>query len=142
MKILLRSRDLLDLCGKKIPDDATTSRVNKWAKASYEAIEILTNRVAEKVFCEVVNKEPFPIPTYFGTRSFKNDCRKGTMELESIKIKFPSDLLAFSLLGKLGGDQELQQFVHSLTLNEDLIERPDIILSRLQDYASLYKDRN
>ncbi|MBW0568368.1 hypothetical protein O181_108083 [Austropuccinia psidii MF-1] len=59
MRIHLRSRDLLDVCEKKMPEDASTSQANKWAKASYEAIDIITTRVVEKVFCEVVNEETF-----------------------------------------------------------------------------------
>ncbi|MBW0464810.1 hypothetical protein O181_004525 [Austropuccinia psidii MF-1] len=172
MKIHLRSRDLLDVCEKKIPEYVSTSQANKWAKASYEAIDIITTRVVEKVFCEVVNEETFAnsyllcnkiIEQYTSKRAvnrgriwmewqrfffdgdlknYIDDCRKMTMDLESVNIKVPNDLLSFSLLGKLGGDRELHQFVDSLTLNKELIERPDIILTRLQDYASLYKDRN
>ncbi|MBW0583199.1 hypothetical protein O181_122914 [Austropuccinia psidii MF-1] len=172
MKIHLRSRELLDVCEKRMPEDASTSQANKWAKASYEAIDIITTRVVEKVFHEVVNEETFAdsyllwnkiIEQYASKcavnrgriwmewqrfffdgdlQNYIDDCRKMTMELESVNIKVPNDLLSFSLLGKLGGDCELHQFVDSLTLNEELIERPDIILTRLQDYASLYKDRN
>ncbi|MBW0510253.1 hypothetical protein O181_049968 [Austropuccinia psidii MF-1] len=64
------------------------------------------------------------------------------MELESVNIKVPNDLLSFSLLGKLGGDCKLHQFVDSLTLNKELIKGPDLILTRLKDCASMCKDRN
>ncbi|MBW0478338.1 hypothetical protein O181_018053 [Austropuccinia psidii MF-1] len=82
MKIYLRSRDLLYVCEKRIPSDASSTQVNKWAKASYEAVDIITTRVVEKVFREVLNSQ------------------------------------------------------------KELLERPDLLLTRLQDYASLYKDRN
>ncbi|MBW0536235.1 hypothetical protein O181_075950 [Austropuccinia psidii MF-1] len=145
MKIHLRSRELLDVCKKRMPEDASTSQANKWAKASYEAIDIITTRVVEKVFCEVVNEETFADSYVLWNKiieQYASNAQKMTMELESVNIKVPNDLLSFSLLGKLGGDRELHQFVDSLTLNKELIERPDIILTRLQDYASLYKDRN
>ncbi|MBW0548518.1 hypothetical protein O181_088233 [Austropuccinia psidii MF-1] len=64
------------------------------------------------------------------------------MELESLNIKRPNNILSFSLLGKLGGERKLHQFLDSITLNEELLKTPDINLTRLQDYASLYKDRN
>ncbi|MBW0465804.1 hypothetical protein O181_005519 [Austropuccinia psidii MF-1] len=148
-------------------EDASTSKANKWAKASYEAIDIITTPVVEKVFSEAVNEETFDdsyllwnkiIEKYGSKRAvnrgriwmewqrfffdgdlqnYIDDCRKMTMELESVNIKVPNDLLSFSLLGKLGGDRDLHQFVDSLTLNKELIEIPDIILTRLQDYASL-----
>ncbi|MBW0476338.1 hypothetical protein O181_016053 [Austropuccinia psidii MF-1] len=158
MKIHLRSRDLLDVCKKRMPEGASTSQANKWAKASYEAIDIITTRVVKKVFCEVVNEENFAdsyllwnkiIEQYASKRAvnrgriwmewqrfffdgdlqnYIDDWQKMTLELESVNIKVPNGLLSFSLLGKLGGDCDLSQFVYSLTLNEELIERPDIIL--------------
>ncbi|MBW0548517.1 hypothetical protein O181_088232 [Austropuccinia psidii MF-1] len=45
MKIHLRSRDLLDVCEKKIPEEASTCQAKKWEKASYEAIDIITTTI-------------------------------------------------------------------------------------------------
>ncbi|MBW0503144.1 hypothetical protein O181_042859 [Austropuccinia psidii MF-1] len=171
MRIHLRSRDLLDVCERKLPDDATPSASNKWSKASYEAIDIITTRVTEKVFREIVNEETYNNANLLWSKlidqyaskhavnrgrvwmdwqrfifdgnlqNYIDDCRKMTMELESLNIKVPNNLLSFSLLGKLGGDKDLHQFVDNLTLNEELIERPELILTRLQDYANLQKER-
>ncbi|MBW0560561.1 hypothetical protein O181_100276 [Austropuccinia psidii MF-1] len=62
------------------------------------------------------------------------------MELEAVNIIIPKDLLSFSLLGKLADDPDLHQFIENLTLTEDLIEKPEEILTRLQDYVSLPKN--
>ncbi|MBW0585818.1 hypothetical protein O181_125533 [Austropuccinia psidii MF-1] len=59
------------------------------------------------------------------------------MELKVVMIVVPPELLSYSLLGKLGGDTNLHQFVENLTLNEDIIEKPEKILTRLQDLANL-----
>ncbi|MBW0509046.1 hypothetical protein O181_048761 [Austropuccinia psidii MF-1] len=59
------------------------------------------------------------------------------MELESVDIKVPNKIFSFSLLGKLGGESQLHQFIEVLTLNEELIEKPNIILNRLRDFANL-----
>ncbi|MBW0550303.1 hypothetical protein O181_090018 [Austropuccinia psidii MF-1] len=59
------------------------------------------------------------------------------MELETISIKIPNKLLLYSLLGKLAGDSKLHQLVETLTLNEELIESPDLLLTQLQDYVHL-----
>ncbi|MBW0569379.1 hypothetical protein O181_109094, partial [Austropuccinia psidii MF-1] len=59
------------------------------------------------------------------------------MELEAVSIVVPPELLLYSLLGKLGGDTNLHQFVKNLTFNEDIIKKPENILTRLQDLANL-----
>ncbi|MBW0558348.1 hypothetical protein O181_098063 [Austropuccinia psidii MF-1] len=74
-------------------------------------------------------------------QNYIDDCRRMAMELESVDKKVPNDLLSFSLLGKIGGDCELHHFADGLTLNEELIEKPDLILTRLQDYSSIHKER-
>ncbi|MBW0504857.1 hypothetical protein O181_044572 [Austropuccinia psidii MF-1] len=57
-------------------------------------------------------------------------------ELETVKIKVKAKLLSFSALGKLVRDPELQHYVEVLTLNNNLIENPDLILTRLQDLVN------
>ncbi|MBW0494809.1 hypothetical protein O181_034524 [Austropuccinia psidii MF-1] len=64
-------------------------------------------------------------------------CSKLMMELEAISIVVPPELLSYSLLGKLGGDTNLHQFVKNHTINEYILEKPEKILTQLQDLAHL-----
>ncbi|MBW0553588.1 hypothetical protein O181_093303 [Austropuccinia psidii MF-1] len=57
MKIQLRSRDLLDICENSWSNNTSTSCINKWKKASFEAINLNTTRITKRVFREVVNSE-------------------------------------------------------------------------------------
>ncbi|MBW0547387.1 hypothetical protein O181_087102 [Austropuccinia psidii MF-1] len=57
MKIHIRSKDLINVCKKPLPSDESTAIVNKWSRASYEAINLITTRLTERVFCEVFNAE-------------------------------------------------------------------------------------
>ncbi|MBW0481615.1 hypothetical protein O181_021330 [Austropuccinia psidii MF-1] len=166
MKIHLRSRDLLEVCEKLVPSDASTSAVNKWTRASFEAINLITTRITERVFREVINSETIEnsrklwskIAEQYSSKravnrgrvwmnwqqcfydgnlqSYINTCRKRMMELDAVSIIVPNELLSYSPLGKLGGNHHLSQFVESLIFNEDIIEKPQSILSRLQDFAS------
>ncbi|MBW0495114.1 hypothetical protein O181_034829, partial [Austropuccinia psidii MF-1] len=172
MKIHLRAKDLLDVCEKSLPGDATIPATNRWTKASYDAINIITSRISERVFLEVINSETtekanllwskineqyaskramnrgriwmdFQRCFYNGNlQSYIDSCRKLLMELETVSVKIPNELLSYSLLGKLARDSKLQQLVETLTLNEELIERPDLILTRLQDYVNLIKSKD
>ncbi|MBW0562367.1 hypothetical protein O181_102082 [Austropuccinia psidii MF-1] len=54
------------------------------------------------------------------------------MELDAVSIVVPEEWLSYSLLGKLGGDT-----VKNLTLNKDIIEKPNKIPTQLQDLAHL-----
>ncbi|MBW0478454.1 hypothetical protein O181_018169 [Austropuccinia psidii MF-1] len=62
-------------------------------------------------------------------QNYIDSCRKPMMELEAVSIVVPPDLLSYSLLGKLGGDTNLHQFIKDLTLNEDIIKKPEKILT-------------
>ncbi|MBW0551252.1 hypothetical protein O181_090967 [Austropuccinia psidii MF-1] len=170
IKIHLRSKDFLDVCEKPLAEDANTTAASKWKKASYEAINIIISRISDRVFLEVVNPTTTekadllwskirnqyaslrPVNRarvwmdwqrcfYNGNlQSYIDSCRKIMLEIESVSIKVPNELLSSSLLGKLGGDPKLHQYIEVLTLSGDLIEKPDIILTKLQDYVHLIRD--
>ncbi|MBW0533981.1 hypothetical protein O181_073696 [Austropuccinia psidii MF-1] len=70
-------------------------------------------------------------------QNYIDTCRKLMMELDSVSIIVPAELLSYSLLGKVGGDTNIHQFIENLTLNKDIIKKPKKILTRLQDLAHL-----
>ncbi|MBW0494580.1 hypothetical protein O181_034295 [Austropuccinia psidii MF-1] len=166
MKIHLQSRDLLEVCEKSIAPDASTNAANKWTKASFEAISLITTRITERVFREVSNSETIEnscelwskIAEQYASKravnrgrvwmdwqrcfydgnlqNYIDTCRKLMMELDAVSIVVPEELSSYSLLGKLGGSSHLSQFVENLIFNKDIIEKPLLILSRLQDFAN------
>ncbi|MBW0552697.1 hypothetical protein O181_092412 [Austropuccinia psidii MF-1] len=72
--------------------------------------------------------------TYNGNiQEYIDNNRKLMMAMETINIVVPLELLSFMLLGKLSVYSKIHQYVKTLSLNEDLIEIPDLILSKLQD---------
>ncbi|MBW0491924.1 hypothetical protein O181_031639 [Austropuccinia psidii MF-1] len=167
MKIHLRSKDLIDICEKSPPEDVSTHAVNKWSKASYEVINLITTWLTEKVFREVVNATTVEKANLlwaniedqyaskravnrgrvwmdwqrsFYDRNLQNyidTCRKLMMELDAVSIIVPVELLSYSLLGRLGADTNLHQFVENLPSNKDIMEKPKKILTWLQDLAHL-----
>ncbi|MBW0471577.1 hypothetical protein O181_011292 [Austropuccinia psidii MF-1] len=172
MKIQLRARYLLDVCKKSLSGDATIPATSKWTKAIYDAINIITTRISERVLLEVINSETNKKANLLWSKmngqyaskrlinrgriwmdwqrcfyngnlqNYIDSCRKLLMELETVSIKVPNELLSYSLLGKLAGDPKLQQLVKSLTLNDELIEHPNLILTCLQDYIRLTKTKD
>ncbi|MBW0499101.1 hypothetical protein O181_038816, partial [Austropuccinia psidii MF-1] len=161
--ILLRSKDLLQVCENIVASDASTTVMNKWNKSSFEAVSIITSRVSNRVFIEVVKQysanahllwtelqEKYALrkainrgrvwmqwlrSTYNGNlQEYVDNNRKLMMAMETVNIVVPSELLSFTLLGKLSGDSKIHQYVKTLLLNEELIELPDLILWKLQDF--------
>ncbi|MBW0489288.1 hypothetical protein O181_029003 [Austropuccinia psidii MF-1] len=171
MRFLLRSKDLLDVCEKAIGQDTTPSAINRWTKLSFEAITTITSRINRRVFLEVINSETsdkanllwskineqyaskramnkgsvwmnWQKANYTGNlHQYIEDTQKFLLELESVSIKMPSKILSYIILGKLAGDPKLSQVVELLTLNEDIIENPDQILSHLQEYTNHCKSK-
>ncbi|MBW0538900.1 hypothetical protein O181_078615 [Austropuccinia psidii MF-1] len=67
-------------------------------------------------------------------QQYLTQCQKIILELKSVGILLPPDLLLFSILRKLMGDPKVHQYVELLTLNEDLVGNPDEVLSKLEDF--------
>ncbi|MBW0523128.1 hypothetical protein O181_062843 [Austropuccinia psidii MF-1] len=58
------------------------------------------------------------------------------LELDAVNIKIEAELLSFLILGKLAKDSKLQHYIKILTLNDEIIEKPDLILTKLQDFVN------
>ncbi|MBW0517549.1 hypothetical protein O181_057264 [Austropuccinia psidii MF-1] len=161
--ILLRSKDLLHVCENDVAPDLSTTALNKWNKSSFDAVSIITSRVSNRVFIEVVKQNSTNAhllwtklqekyaskkainrgrvwmqwlkSTFNGNlQEYIDENRKLMMAMETVNIIVPSELLSFTLLGKLSGDSKIHQYVETLSLNEELIEFPELILSKLQDF--------
>ncbi|MBW0541403.1 hypothetical protein O181_081118, partial [Austropuccinia psidii MF-1] len=161
--ILLRSKDLLDVCEKPMPSDLSTTATNKWNKSSFDAISIITCRVNNQVFIEVVKQfstnahllwkkleEQYASKkainrgqvwmqwrkfAYNGDlQNYIDNSRMLMMALKTVNITIPNECHSFSLLGKLAGDPKMHSYVEVLTLNEDLIKDPELVLAKLQEF--------
>ncbi|MBW0553042.1 hypothetical protein O181_092757 [Austropuccinia psidii MF-1] len=56
-RIYLKSKDLLDVCLRQVPDDATPAAINKWNKASCEAVSFISSKINPSVFIEVMDDD-------------------------------------------------------------------------------------
>ncbi|MBW0526855.1 hypothetical protein O181_066570 [Austropuccinia psidii MF-1] len=162
--IILQSKDLLDVCKKSLDPEASTTLSNKWKKSSYEAVNIISSRVSNQVFLECVNQETIKNSHLLWTKineqyaskrainrgqvwmdwlksSYSGDfqeyisnSRRVMFYLESVNIIVTSELLSFTIVGKLSGDPKLHQYVEVLTLSNNLVKKSNLILSKLQHF--------
>ncbi|MBW0521420.1 hypothetical protein O181_061135 [Austropuccinia psidii MF-1] len=141
MMFHLWSKDLLDVCKTPLAEGATGPSVKKWTKASHEVINIIASRLSHVVFLEVINNDTQDNVHLLWTKindqyASKRAINSGHLELESVNIKIEAELLSFSILGKLVEDPKLQHYIKVLTLNDEVIEKPDLILTKLQDFVN------
>ncbi|MBW0517228.1 hypothetical protein O181_056943 [Austropuccinia psidii MF-1] len=55
MKIHFRYKESLEVYEKAIANDSNSTNTNKWKRESHKAINIITRRINEKVFCKAIN---------------------------------------------------------------------------------------
>ncbi|MBW0533783.1 hypothetical protein O181_073498 [Austropuccinia psidii MF-1] len=160
--ILLRSKDLLNVCEKPLDPEASTAISNKWKKSSYEAVNIIASRIYNQVFLECVNQDTIKNSnllwtkineqyaskrainrgrvwmdwlnsTYSGDlQEYINNSRRVMLDLELVNIIVLTEILSFTILGKLSNDPKLHQYIEVLTLNDDLVENPILFSPNLK----------
>ncbi|MBW0581679.1 hypothetical protein O181_121394 [Austropuccinia psidii MF-1] len=132
MRFLLRSKELLDVCENPIGQDSTPASRNKWNKQSFEAINLITSRINQRVFLEVVRHETSDKADLLWTSI--NEHEQGKIRQRRTATGNP---FVYIILGKLGNYSSLTQVVEMITLNDNLLEKPDQVLLCLQEYANL-----
>ncbi|MBW0491124.1 hypothetical protein O181_030839 [Austropuccinia psidii MF-1] len=171
MCFLLRSKELLDVCQNSIGQDATPVSRNRWNKLSFEAINLITSRINQRVFLEVVRHETSDkadllwtsINKHYASKRnmnkgrvcinwqklnytghlqlYINNTQKFLLDLQSVSVELSLEILLYIILGKLGNDPSLTQVVKMITLNDNLLERPDQALLCLQEYTNLQTEK-
>ncbi|MBW0473442.1 hypothetical protein O181_013157 [Austropuccinia psidii MF-1] len=129
MKIHFKSRDLLAVCNRPCPLDASTGAANKWTKASFEAINLITTRIMERVFREAINSKTIENSHLLWSKSLKQYTFKRGVNRGWVWMDW--QLFFFD-----GGNPHLSQFVETLIFNEDIIKKPLSILSQLHNFDS------
>ncbi|MBW0535083.1 hypothetical protein O181_074798 [Austropuccinia psidii MF-1] len=124
MMFHLRSKDLLDVCETPLAEGATGPSITLTFSGQRSTINMPQK---EQSIADVSG--------WIGFGQIIS-CRKMELELESVNIKIDAELLSFSILGKLVKDPKLQHYIEVLTLNDEVIEKPDLILTKLQDFVN------
>ncbi|MBW0473658.1 hypothetical protein O181_013373 [Austropuccinia psidii MF-1] len=118
--ILLKSKELMEVCKNHLESGATTIGMNKWNKLSTKAANIIPSQIIAQI------------------------AKRAILELGAVNRIVKPEVLTFTLLKNLSSNATTQKFVEVLTLNDELIEQPELFLSRFQDYYdnSKYRSKN
>ncbi|MBW0539432.1 hypothetical protein O181_079147 [Austropuccinia psidii MF-1] len=148
-----------------IDADANTAVKNKWAKISSDAISFISSKLDPTVFAEVVDNETIDdvyllwnkINDQYASKtainrgrvvmdwvaiSYKGNlddfiikCQKTMIDMASVNIKIPPDVLSYWILGKLRDDSNMYHLADSLAMSPDATENHNTTLNRLQSFA-------
>ncbi|MBW0538054.1 hypothetical protein O181_077769 [Austropuccinia psidii MF-1] len=165
IKIFLQSKELLDVCINQVDNDANTTFKKKWTKASSDAIILISSKLDPTIFSEVVDDETIDdayllwnkINNQYASKTAINrgrvvmdweaisyrgnldefiiKCRKAMIDMASVNIKIPPDVLLYWILGKLCDDRNMYHLADSLAMSPDATENPNTTLNRLQSFA-------
>ncbi|MBW0541029.1 hypothetical protein O181_080744 [Austropuccinia psidii MF-1] len=171
-KIYLQSKDLLDVCLNSIPAEATPAVINKWRKASCDAVSFISSKIDPSVFIEVVDDETMEdahllwdkINEQYASKTainrgrvvmnwvaiayngnleeFIKKCRQSLVDIASVNIKIPPDVLSYMILGKLCDHSSMYHLADSLAMSTEATENPSNTLNRLQNYARHLKSKH
>ncbi|MBW0534400.1 hypothetical protein O181_074115 [Austropuccinia psidii MF-1] len=135
--ILLRSKDLLDvIISCQVNNRVFIEVVKQFSTDSHLLWKKLEEQYASK---KAVNRGRVWMQwikfAYNGDlQNYIDNSRMLMMALETVNITVPNECHSFSLLGKLTGDPKMHSYVEVLTLNEDLIKDPELVLAKLQEF--------
>ena len=134
MNIELCAWCLYSVCTNQAPDDSTPESLEKWNLASDEAVSLISNKLDHNVFISVVDSHTVcsanslwsKIHSKFAPQTFINKgriwlrweclkfngnieeyiekCQTLLLDISSIGIVIPNEILAYSILGKITRD--------------------------------------
>ncbi|MBW0526090.1 hypothetical protein O181_065805, partial [Austropuccinia psidii MF-1] len=135
------SRELLDVCKNPIGKDATPASRNRWNKLGFEAINLITSRINQRVFLEVVHPQASDKADLLWTcinehYASKSNMNNGRVWMNWQKLSYTGNLQLY-INNKQKLLLDLQFVAKILTLNDNLLEKPDQVLLQLREYANL-----
>ncbi|MBW0463319.1 hypothetical protein O181_003034 [Austropuccinia psidii MF-1] len=163
--IYLKSKDLLDLCLRQVPADATPAAINKLNKSSFEAISFISTKIDPSVFVDVMDDETMEdanllwerINEQYASKTAINRGRavmdgvsityKGNLEdlikkccnalvdLALVNIEITPDVLSYIILGKLCNHTSMYHLADGLAMSTEATGNLTVTLNRLQNYA-------
>lgn len=75
-------------------------------------------------------------------QSFIQRCRKTLLDVASVNIQIPEDILSYSILGKLCKDTHLFHLIDGLAMGKSAVENPNNTLMRLQSFVHHLKSND
>ncbi|MBW0532418.1 hypothetical protein O181_072133 [Austropuccinia psidii MF-1] len=173
MNIELRARRLYSVCTNQAPDDSTPESLEKWNLANDEAVSLISNKLNHNVFISVVDSHTVcsanslwsKIHSKFAPQTFINKgriwlrweclkfngnieeyiekCQTLLLDISSIGIVIPNEILAYSILGKITRDcNTYDHIIDNLVMSGESVARPEIVMNKLLDLINHQKTKD
>ncbi|MBW0501256.1 hypothetical protein O181_040971 [Austropuccinia psidii MF-1] len=122
MSILLGSKELTEVCESQLEPGETVTALNKLNKIISKAVNIISSQISPKMFLDSIKIGSTQNSYLLWQKLNKQYASKKPVNQGRV------------WMNKLSSDAKIHQFSEALMLNEGLIEQPDLVISKLQDY--------
>ncbi|MBW0482878.1 hypothetical protein O181_022593 [Austropuccinia psidii MF-1] len=168
MNIELCARRLYLVCTSQTPET-----LEKWNMANNKAVSLISNKLDHSVFIRVVDSDTIcsayslwsKIHSKFAPQTFINKgriwlqweclkfhgnieeyiekCQNLLLDISSIGIVIPNEILAHSILGKITRDcNTYDHIIDNLVMSSKSVVRPEIVMNKLLDLINHQKTKD
>ncbi|MBW0535057.1 hypothetical protein O181_074772 [Austropuccinia psidii MF-1] len=173
MNIELRARRLYSVCTSQAPENSTPETLERWNMANDEAVSLISNKIDHNVFISIVDSVTVcsayslwsKIHSKFAPQTFINKggiwlqweclkfngnieeyiekCQTLLLNISSIGIVIPNEIIAYSILGKITRDCNIyDHIIDNLVISGESVVRPEIVMNKLLDLINHQKKGN
>ncbi|MBW0507638.1 hypothetical protein O181_047353 [Austropuccinia psidii MF-1] len=173
MNIKLRAQHLYSVCTSQAPKNSSPKTLEKWNLANNEAVALLSNNLHHNVFIRIVDSQTVhsanslwtKIHSKFAPQTFVNKgrvllrweylkfngnieeyiekCQTLLLDISSIGIVIPNEILAYSILGKISRDcNNYDHIIDNLVMSGEAVARAEIVMNKLLDLINHQKKRH
>ncbi|MBW0552275.1 hypothetical protein O181_091990 [Austropuccinia psidii MF-1] len=148
-----------------MPAESTSAAIKKWKKASCDAVSFISRKMDPSIFIEVVDNETMEdahllwekINEQYASKAainrgrvvmnwvsiaykgnfeeFIKKCQQSLVDIASVNIKIPPDVLSYMILGKPCDHTSMYHLADSLAMSAKATENPSNTFNQLQNYA-------
>ncbi|MBW0477125.1 hypothetical protein O181_016840 [Austropuccinia psidii MF-1] len=171
-KVIHRDSNNIPILDGQAPKNSSPETLEKWNLANDEAVALISNKLHHNVFISIVDSQTVcsanslwtKIHSKFAPQTFVNKgrvwlqweclkfngnieeyiekCQTLLLEISSIGIVIPNEILAYSILGKISRDcNNYDHIIDNLVISGEAVARPETVMNKLLDLINPQKTK-
>ncbi|MBW0463937.1 hypothetical protein O181_003652 [Austropuccinia psidii MF-1] len=149
MNIELRAQRLYTVYTNQVPENSTPEALEKWNLANNEARKLSLEKIHSKfapqtfVYKGRVSLQWECLKFNGNIKEYIENCQTLLLDISSIDIVIPNEILAYSILGKISQDCNTHDHIlENLVMSGEAIARPEIVMDKLLELMNHLKTKH